>query len=309
MKKMINIGIALLPPILTTIAILEINFYKTLPEYLNTPIYFLVVSLLLLMIAALIWFFVKAIKAVLRCGKVAEPNGKASAGRPEKPDIHEVRELRESMTFARQPDGSAIVYPYPLAGQGYRLTPEQAEAFRSWRLDAGDGTKIENHTARRFRTMTIVLAAGCFAWFVLQPSLESFLVFVLVFAAVAAWALRRRAQMRRAFEARFPSATERVRDPNRFQKHVLSFMLTPMFGQLFTGFFTPALLWIMITAVIGIATGLADGTLEGGNAIKEVVTTVIIGVLTVGVTYIACRHIAFRIRHGRGPSVDDFYAL
>jgi hypothetical protein len=284
-----------------------------LPQYWDDPIRLLVVGLLLFMLFVLIRIAAKVFASILSRRTAAAnetgPDGKPSPGRRRRPSLRELGPLHKSLAFARQPDGGAIVFPYMFLWRGYRLTPEQARSYLgSWGESAVDARRIHRATWI-FEQVTGWAACGCFLWLIFRHDRWSFLSFAIALAAMVGLMLLRRSQTKRSFETQFPTATERRPDPNRVRKRVLLLMLSPMWGHLGTGLFAPLLLWVMATTVIGIATKLSNGTFDVGADLRQTAIAVPIAALTALMTYIAYRHIAFRIRHGRGVSVDDFHAL
>jgi hypothetical protein len=312
-KKITNITIALLPPSLVTVSIFTIQFHHDIPDYWNDPVRYLVSGLLLFMLFALVWIVFKVLGSILfrrtAAAKEAGSSGTPSTGRRKKLSLREIWALMKTLAFARQPDGSAVVFPYILMWQGYRLTPEQAESYRASWGEAAEGGRKKHRAAWNLLNLVWAITCGCLLWFVIRPDRWSFLYVAAALAASAGCILVLRALTKRSFEDEFPSATERRPDPNRIRKRILLLMLMPMWGHLGTGLFAPVLLWITVTGMIGITTKLLNGTFDIRGDLLDVVTTVMIAALAGGATYIAAKHIAFRIRNGRCVGMDDFYAL
>jgi hypothetical protein len=232
----------------------------------------------------------------------------SSASLRQQPDRRQRMRLRESMQVARQPDGSAIVYPYFLLFRGYHLAPAQFDRFHAWRLTALDAQRREKPVVKWLCWLIVIIAiATCLTHFAKQFAISGLLAAILI-SCLAAIAYARHRQ-KRVFETAFPDAIQRVRDSSRRRKRMLLIMLMPFFSHLSVSVLTPFLAWFTVFEMSHLWRLIHDPASTLPHVLGIASLVVVLAAFTSFIAYIACRHIAFRIRHGRGPSVDDFYAL
>lgn len=224
----------------------------------------------------------------------------------------------ERLSTSRQDDGSAIVYPYPFLREGYRLTAEEFARYRALQASelASFGQIFGTWWNRSFATGIALIVATLGINYILLPDdparyvPDALMLALLILAGGLLCAVAEGRQSRKsAFQAQFPDARSRGRDPKRRRKRlVLLLALTPI------GPTSLALAAVLCGVLLYAGTPSAWSMLRSGSAgwadAADVLFWLIgLPLVTVLLACLAVQHALFRIRHGHRPTTADLDAL